>query len=294
MEQALDSEIRQANQSYIRSAMRHPLLSREEERELAFAWRFMGNEEALHQLVEAYGRLVVAMAARFRHYGIPLSDLIQEGNVGLLQAAMRFDPLRGIRFSTYAGWWVRSMLQDYILRNWSIVRTGVTTAHKTLFFNLRRLRSKIAASTGDSELTLDGRRKIAEILRVSLRDVEQMEQRLSANDQSLNAPVSTEETSAKWQDLLVDERPTPEDVFALRHDQRVRSQCVSRAMETLNDRERVIILARKLRERGVTLEQMGKTLGVSKERVRQLEMRALSKLKTALVNMPDIRSEWVA
>src|ERR1700741_570945 len=181
------SELRRGAQSYLRAAMRAPLLAAEHERDLARRWRDDHDERALHELPTAYMRLVVAMASRFRHYGLPLSDLVQEGNVGLMQAAARFEPDREVRFSTYAAWWIRSAMQDYVLRNWSIVRTGTTGAQKALFFNLRRLRAKIEGS-GET-LTDDGRAWIADQLDVGLSDVRDMEMRLSGSDQSLNAPM---------------------------------------------------------------------------------------------------------
>ncbi|MGB0822709.1 MAG: sigma-70 family RNA polymerase sigma factor, partial [Alphaproteobacteria bacterium] len=183
-----DSETRRANIAFIKRSMETPLLTREHEYALARAWRDECNDAALHELINAYNRLVVSTAGRFKNYGLPVGDLIQEGVVGLLHAANRFEPDRDVRFSTYASWWIRSAMQDFILRNWSIVRTGTTASQKSLFFNLRRLRSKIEESTGE-QLNQDGRVKIAETLGVPLRDVEAMEGRLSAADGSLNAVI---------------------------------------------------------------------------------------------------------
>lgn len=275
-----------SNATYIRESMAQPLLSREHEHDLALAWKEHGDEKALHELVRAYGRLVVAMASRFRNFGLPLGDLIQEGNVGLMQAAARFEPEREVRFSTYATWWIRSAMQDYILRNWSIVRTGTTSAQKSLFFNLRRLRARIANTTGQSELTEDGRHSIARELGVPLADVVRMEQRMSGGDQSLNAPVATD-SEDDWQDFLVDERPNPEEIVIGMKDGAARSHWLNSALGALSPREQVIIRERKLRDETVTLEDLGKELGVSKERVRQLEVRAMSKLKAALVRLAD-------
>src|SRR5689334_6002037 len=178
-----------ANLGFIKASMRMPLLSRDRELSLARRWRDGDDTEALHELVRAYTRLVVSLAARFRSYGLPMGDLVQEGNVGLMQAAARFEPERGVRFSTYAAWWIRSAMQDYILRNWSIVRTGTTAAQKSLFFNLRRLRAKIDDVSG-RPLSPESKTRIAKELRVEVADVEAMEIRLGAADQSLNAPVS--------------------------------------------------------------------------------------------------------
>lgn len=273
-----------SNATYIRESMALPLLTREHEHDLALAWKEHGDEKALHELVRAYGRLVVAMASRFRNFGLPLGDLIQEGNVGLMQAAARFEPEREVRFSTYAAWWIRSAMQDYILRNWSIVRTGTTSAQKSLFFNLRRLRARIANTTGQSELTEDGRHSIARELGVPLADVVRMEQRMSGGDQSLNAPVAAD-SEDDWQDFLVDERPNPEEIVIGMKDGAARSQWLNSALGALSPREQVIIRERKLRDETVTLEDLGKELGVSKERVRQLEVRAMGKLKAALVRL---------
>jgi RNA polymerase sigma-32 factor len=261
----------------VRSSMSTPLLSRERELSLAKAWRDEEDELALHELITSYGRLVAGMAVKFRNYGLPLADLIQEGNVGLMQAAARFEPERDIRFSTYASWWVRSAMQDYILRNWSIVRTGTTSSQKSLFFNLRRLRARIEGRTGKL-LDDAGRKEIAAELKVPERDVQGMSARLSASDQSLNAPVG-EETDLSWQDYLVDDRPTPEAVTIEAKDAEIRSDWVQSALSDLPVREARIIQARLLEEDTLTLEALGAELGVSKERVRQLEKRALNKLR---------------
>ena len=261
----------------VRSSMSTPLLTRERELSLAKAWRDEEDELALHELITSYGRLVAGMAVKFRNYGLPLADLIQEGNVGLMQAAARFEPERDIRFSTYASWWVRSAMQDYILRNWSIVRTGTTSSQKSLFFNLRRLRARIEGRTGKL-LDDTGRKEIAAELKVPERDVQGMSARLSASDQSLNAPVG-EETDLSWQDYLVDDRPTPEAVTIEAKDAEIRSDWVQSALSALPVREARIIQARLLEEDTLTLEALGAELGVSKERVRQLEKRALNKLR---------------
>ncbi len=271
----------QANRKIIRDSMNAPLLTREHELQLARAWRNDGDEEALHELIKAYMRLVVSAASRFKNYGLPMSDLIQEGVVGLMQAAARFEPERDVRFSTYAAWWIRSAMQDYILRNWSVVRTGTTAAQKSLFFNLRRLRAKIDDGLG-SAMTDAGRASIAEALSVNVEDVASMEMRLSAGDQSLNATISQTGEDV-WQDFLADERPSPEDVVGDRHDNKARTAWLRESLQELNERERTIIHERRLREDGRTLEELGRRLGISKERVRQIEHRALQKLKVALL-----------
>ena len=277
-----DPETQRANLSFIKASMREPLLTRDHEIELARAWREKGNERALHELVRAYTRLVVATAARFRNYGLPMGDLVQEGNVGLMQAASRFEPDREVRFSTYAAWWIRSAMQDYILRNWSIVRTGTTAAQKSLFFNLRRLRARIENASAGTGLPREGREWIATELQVDVTEVESMEMRLAATDQSLNAPVA-DGSDDDWQDFLADQRPSPEEVVIGMRDSRTRSAWLSEALGELSPRERTIIQERRLREEGATLEELGRELGVSKERVRQLEHRALLKLRQSML-----------
>ncbi|MEO3435570.1 RNA polymerase factor sigma-32 [Inquilinus sp. CAU 1745] len=284
-----DPQTRRANLDYIRASMKAPLLTREREFDLARRWRGEEDEEALHELVRAYARLVVATAGRFRNYGLPIGDLVQEGNVGLMQAACRFEPERDVRFSTYAAWWVRAAMQDYILRNWSIVRTGTTTAQKALFFNLRRLRARIDDLSG-GPLTGEGRAWIAGELRVGVRDVEAMEMRMSGADQSLNAPVA-ETGEDRWQDFLPDQRPGPEEVVIGMRDGASRSRWLAEAIGELSPREQIIIRQRRLSEEGATLEELGRQLGVSKERVRQLEHRALLKLRASMERRVEASDE---
>ncbi len=288
-----DPHTQKANLSYIRSSMAEPILEKEHELDLARRWRNDGDEKALHELVKSYTRLVVSAAAKFRNYGLPMGDLIQEGNIGLMQAAARFEPERDLRFSTYASWWIRSAMQDYVLRNWSIVRTGTTAAQKSLFFNLRRLRAKIERTQGAEGLGEKGRAQIAKELNVSLKDVEQMEGRLSGADNSLNAVVG-EDGDEEWQNFLADDRPNPEDIVMGMKDAKTRSKWLEEALSTLSDREQKIIRDRHLQYETVTLEDLGSELGVSKERVRQLEARAMEKLKASIAqkapNVADLFS----
>jgi len=229
------------------------------------------------------------MATKFRNYGLPVGDLIQEGNVGLMQAAARFDPARELRFSTYATWWIRAAIQDYVLRNWSIVRTGTTAAQKSLFFNLRRLRAQIEGKQEHEGLGDKGRKKIAETLKVKVSEVESMEQRLFTGDQSLNTPMG-EDGNDEWQSLLPDNRPNPEEIVVGMKDKQTRSQWLQDALGGLDDRERKIISERHLTYEVVTLETLGKQLGVSKERVRQLEARAMEKMRSSLsVHESDLK-----
>ncbi len=265
----------------IRFAMKAPMLEREEEIDLAIAWQTERDEHALKKLTEAHLRLAVAAASRYRHYGLPVSDLIQEGTVGLMEAAYRFESAREVRFSTYASWWVRAAVQDYVLRNWSIVRTGTTSAHKALFFNLKRLKAKMGVDA-DRPLSFQSRNQIADEMGVRLRDVEAMEGRLSGVDRSLNAPVA-DESAQEWQDLLMADTPQPDALYMATHDRNKKSVLINDAMNDLTDRESFIIRQRQLKENGVTLAVLGSQLGISKERVRQLEAQALGKLKDSLV-----------
>lgn len=265
-------------------AMGAEMLDAETELALARAWRDHGDERALHRLVNAYMRLAIAMAAKYRRYGAPMPDLIQEAGVGLMKAAEKFDPDRGVRFSTYAVWWIKASIQDYVMRNWSMVRTGSTSSQKALFFNLRRVRAKLEREASASGETVDGdrlRAMVAEELQVPLRDVEMMDARLAGSDFSLNALQAGEE-GREWVETLEDDAPQAAEVVARRQDlARVRGW-LAEALATLNPRERMIIVERKLRDDPRTLESLGAELGLSKERIRQLEAQALQKLRRRL------------
>lgn len=265
--------------SFIRTAMKAPFLEQEEELGYARKWREDGCEKSLHQLTQPYMRLVVSMASKFRTYGLPMTDLVQEGMVGLMQAAARFEPEREVRFSTYASWWIRSSLQDFVLRNWSIVRTGTTAAQKSLFFNLRRLQAKIDGV--GTHVSPEARTEIARQLRTSENDVDAMAGRLTGSDRSLNARIG-EDGESEWQDFLADERAAPEEEVMLSKDAETRSRWLNAALQGLTERELIIIRERRLGEDTVTLANLGKRLGLSKERVRQIEHQALNKLRTAL------------
>jgi RNA polymerase sigma-32 factor len=266
-----------------------PFLDRDEERDLALRWHRRQDERALHRLTQAHMRLVIAMSMRFRHYGLPIGDLIQEGHVGLLQAAARFDPDRDVRFSTYATWWIRAAIQDFILRNWSIVRGGTSSAQKALFFNLRRLRARLSsdASVG-SAAVFD---QIAKTLGVQRADVELMDARFSGPDLSLNAAISEADpaaANAQRLDLLADEGPLPDELVEDSIDADRRVLWLAEALKGLNPRERAILQHRRLVEEAATLESLGARFGISKERVRQIECRALEKLRRALVDRHQI------
>jgi RNA polymerase sigma-32 factor len=272
----------------VKAAMAAPYLERDEEHELAVQWKEKQDQDALHKITTAHMRLVISMASKFRNFGLPMSDLIQEGHVGLLEAAARFEPEREVRFSTYATWWIRASMQDYILRNWSIVRGGTSSAQKALFFNLRRLRARLA-QTGNAPSGSAMYRQISDALGVSEKDVALMDSRLSGPDTSLSAPVSDEEGGAARMDFLVDDRPLQDEIVEGLIDDKRRSDWLHGAMDILNDRERLIIRQRRLTEEGATLESLGNELGISKERVRQIENRALEKLRSELVRgNPDM------
>jgi len=289
-----DPTTQRANLRYIRNAMDEPLLEREHELELARRWKDKRDEKALHELVRSYTRLVVALAAKFKNYGLPMGDLIQEGNIGLMEAAARFEPALENRFSTYATWWIKAQIQDYVLRNWSIVRTGTTASQKSLFFNLRRLRAKITGQSARDYLDAESVEKIAEELGVTPKEVMQMEARMNGGDQSLNAPIG-EEGDNQWQDLLPDTTPNPEEVVIGMKDNATRSSWLNNALGELSDRERTIIKERRMNDAVVTLEDLGKQLGISKERVRQLEQRAMDKLKASiLIKVKDAGLEQAA
>jgi RNA polymerase sigma-32 factor len=271
-----------AGRSFIRTAMRAPYLQRDEERDLAVRWKEQRDQQALNLITLAHMRLVISMAAKFRHFGLPMGDLVQEGHVGLLEAAARFEPEREVRFSTYATWWIRASMQDYILRNWSIVRGGTSSSQKALFFNLRRLRARLA--NGAEPLSSHALyHEVSVALGVPEADVAMMDSRLSAPDSSLNAPLADENGSAERQDFLVDDEPLPDEVVGRTIDLERRADWLRSALSSLNDRELRIIMQRRLTEDGATLEQLGSSLGISKERVRQIEVRAMEKLKAALV-----------
>jgi RNA polymerase sigma-32 factor len=283
----MDLSPQRIDQRLVKAATDARLLGKEEEFELAHRWRDSRDHEALQKLMSAYLRLVISMASKYRHYGLPANDLVQEGCLGLIQAADRFEPERDIRFSTYASWWIRSAIQDYVLRNWSIVRTGTTASQKKLFFNLRRLRSLIGQDTGNDSaapISSETRQRIATQLGVKQQEVDYMEARLSGGDQSVNAPVG-EEGDSEWQDYLADDRAVPEEAVMNAHDTEIRLGWLKEAMETLTEREKLIIKERRLGDESVTLAVLGDQLGISKERVRQIEHQALGKLRKALMRL---------
>ena len=271
--------IERGNRRYIAATMDAPFLERDHEFDLARRWRDDDDTDALHELIVCYARFVVRIASGFRGYGLPLGDLMQEGNVGLMEAAKRFDPERDVRFSTYASWWVVASIQEYVLRNASIVRIGTTAAQKSLFFNLRRLRARLAENP-DGAMSDEDRRRIAKALSVPLAAVERMESHFSRPDQSLNATIGGDDSN-EIQNFLRDAGPTPEDITIERHDGETRAHWIEDALDKLNARERRIIVGRFLEDEPLTLAELGTTFGVSKERIRQIEAKALGKLRDA-------------
>lgn len=266
-------------------ARRAELLDAETERGLAIAWRDGRDAEALHRLIMAYMRLAISMAVKFRRYGAPMNDLVQEAVLGLMKAAEKFDPDRGVRFSTYAVWWIKAGIQDYVMRNWSMVRTGSTSGQKALFFNMRRVQAKLERDAMVRGQRLDPhqlRARLASEIGVTLAEVEMMEGRLGGSDLSLNAPQGTGDESREWVETIADEAPQGADTFALRHDDAVLRRWIAGAMAALSPRERLIVVARKLDEVPRTLESLAGELCLSKERVRQLEAVALAKMRRAL------------
>lgn len=278
----------------IRAAMAAPYLQRDEEYELAVRWKDLKDQDALHRMTAAHMRLVISMAAKFRHFGLSMNDLIQEGHVGLLEAAARFEPEREVRFSTYATWWIRASIQDYILRNWSIVRGGTSSAQKALFFNLRRLRARLSQGS-EALASSEMYREIAQALNVSVGDVALMDSRLSGPDSSLNAPLMEDESgSADRQDFLVSDAPLPDEMVSSSIDDERRVIWLTDALDVLSDRELRIIRERRLQDDGATLEALGSELGISKERVRQIETRALEKLRAALLARNPDQAAYVS
>lgn len=273
------------DKSLSRTAMQAELLDAETELALAYAWRDERDEQALHRLITAYMRLAISMAAKFKRYGAPMNDLIQEASLGLMKAADKFDPDRGVRFSTYAVWWIKASIQDHVMRNWSMVRTGSTSSQKSLFFNLRRVQARLereAASSGEPLDRHQMRQMISVEVGVPLHDVEMMEGRLSGSDYSLNATQSTEDEGREWIDALEDDGEQADHIVEHRHDTEALRSWLVDAMCGLNDRERFIVRERKLRDAPRTLESLGNELGLSKERVRQLEAAAFGKMRKVL------------
>ncbi len=264
---------------YLRQIQNFEPLSFEEEQELARKWRDEKDYEAADKLMQSYLRLVVKVALGFKGYGLPVSEVIQEGNIGLMQAILRFDPDRGFRLSTYAMWWIRAAIQEYVLTNWSLVKIGTTAAQKKLFFNLRRMKNKLR-EISEEDLSPEAIKIISKELGVKPEEVRSMEQRMISSDQSLNSTINSE-VGSEWMDWLVEERPDQEEIYGEKELLIQRRKVLQEALENLDEREREILVCRRLRDSSEqpTLEQLSQHFGISRERVRQLEMRAFSKIK---------------
>ena len=277
-----------------RQAMKAELLDAETETALARAWAQHRDAAALHRLITAYMRLAVSMALKFRRYGAPLNDLIQEANLGLMKAAEKFDPERGVRFSTYAVWWIKAGIQDLVMRNWSLVRTGSTASQKSLFFNMRRVQARLTREAADLGETLDAAQlqaRVALDLGVSLADVQMMEGRLAGADFSLNAVQGGDAEGREWIEALEDDSPGAADQVGASHDQAQLRRWLAAALDDLSPRERYIVTQRRLRDDARTLESLGAELGLSKERIRQLESAALTRLRHVLeARAPEARA----
>ncbi len=268
---------------YLQEVRRFPMLAPEEEYMLAKRWREHDDLEAAQKLVTSHLRLVAKIAMGYRGYGLPLAELISEGNVGLMQAVKRFEPDRGFRLATYAMWWIRAAIQEYILHSWSLVKIGTTAAQKKLFFNLRRIKGRLQA-IDEGDLSPENVKKIATELNVPETDVVQMNRRLASPDHSLNAPVR-EEGDGEWQDWLEDETPSQETQLAEHEELSNRQRLLETALKSLNPRERRILVERRLKDEPTTLEDLSQSYGISRERVRQIEVRAFEKLQKTMKNL---------
>ena len=268
---------------YLREIRKYPMLEAQQEYMLAKRFADHQDTDAAHQLVTSHLRLVAKIAMGYRGYGLPLGEVIQEGNIGLMQAVKKFDAERGFRLATYAMWWIRASIQEYILRSWSLVKIGTTAAQKKLFFNLRKVKGQIDAIDG-GQLTPEQVKEISDRLNVSPEDVQQMDGRMSGSDRSLNAPIAKgEDESGEWQDWLEDDRDDPETALVVSDEMDVRREMLQQAMSVLNDREIDILTSRRLSEPAATLEELSQKHDVSRERIRQIETRAFEKLRDAMV-----------
>ena len=271
--------------NYLNEIKKFPMLSAEEEYTLATRLNVHGDTEAAHQLVTSHLRLVAKLAMGYKGYGLPITDIISEGNVGLMQAVQKFDPEKGFRLATYALWWVKAAMQEYILRSWSLVKIGTTAVQKKLFFNLRKAKNQIQAYE-DGDLNPENLEKISKQLNVPEKEVVNMNRRMAGADPSLNAKVSSDDGSlTEWQDWLVEESPNQEEEFAEQEEDGIRKELISESLKVLNERELDIIQTRRLEETPTTLEELSEKYDISRERVRQIEVRALEKIKEEIENL---------
>ena len=271
--------------NYLNEIKKFPMLSAEKEYTLATRLNVHGDTEAAHQLVTSHLRLVAKLAMGYKGYGLPITDIISEGNVGLMQAVQKFDPEKGFRLATYALWWVKAAMQEYILRSWSLVKIGTTAVQKKLFFNLRKAKNQIQAYE-DGDLNPENLEKISKQLNVPEKEVVNMNRRMAGADPSLNAKVSSDDGSlTEWQDWLVEESPNQEEEFAEQEEDGIRKELISESLKVLNKRELDIIQTRRLEETPTTLEELSEKYDISRERVRQIEVRALEKIKEEIENL---------
>ena len=271
--------------NYLNEIKKFPMLSAEEEYTLATRLNVHGDTEAAHQLVTSHLRLVAKLAMGYKGYGLPITDIISEGNVGLMQAVQKFDPEKGFRLATYALWWVKAAMQEYILRSWSLVKIGTTAVQKKLFFNLRKAKNQIQAYE-DGDLNPENLEKISKQLNVPEKEVVNMNRRMAGADPSLNAKVASDDGSlTEWQDWLVEESPNQEEEFAEQEEDGIRKKLISESLKVLNERELDIIQTRRLEETPTTLEELSEKYDISRERVRQIEVRALEKIKEEIENL---------
>lgn len=270
---------------YFREVWRFPILDKDEEQSLALRWRDKGDIDAAHRLVTSHLRLVCKIAMGYKGYGLPMADLVSEGNIGLMKAVKKFDPDKGFRLSTYAMWWIKAAITEHILKSWSLVKLGTVASQKKLFFSLRSIKSRLGV-TDQGELSEADAKRISERTDVSVDDVINMNRRLGARDMSLNAPVQADDDATTFQDTLVSDGPSPEAVFAESEEYDHRQAVLARALAALPERERQIFVERRLKDEPKTLEELGESCGISRERVRQLEARAFEKVK-AFVRRED-------
>lgn len=266
---------------YFREVWSFPMLEKEEEQMLAVRWRDKGDTESAHKLVTSHLRLVAKIAMKYRGYGLPVADLVSEGNIGLMKAVKKFDPGLGFRLSTYAMWWIRASITEYILKSWSMVKLGTVASQKKLFFSLRNLKGRLNI-LDSGELTPDQAQQLSDTMGVSADEITYMNRRLSTRDLSLNAPLSNDEEGIEFQDTLVDNSPSPESRFAEAEELGHRSAILRQALKALPERERHIFTERRLKDDPKTLEELGKEYGISRERIRQLEVRAFDKVQKAV------------
>lgn len=265
--------------SYINEVQKFPLLSAEEEKEYAIRFAENGDKEAAKILIQSHLRLVVKMASKYRNYGLPIVDLISEGNLGLIHATKKFDPHKGFRFSTYSMWWIRAFIQDYILRSWSLVKIGTTAAQKKLFFNLHKIKKKLGVYSGESALDPTQIKHIAHNLDVSEKEVLEMDSRLSQSDSSLNKQIGEDSDSIELVDLMASSDESQEEIAIKNQEKALRESLFRRAFDRLNDREKDILFKRQMSEESLTLEDLSQIYKVSRERIRQIEEAAIKKIR---------------